>query len=133
MNWNRKIVSSVLWRRCHFCRKSSDRMSEKQSDGDCGTFVGRVPTGCLRSHKNRWQSKGEGDTFVGRIPTGCRRRRENRLQQCTFVGRVPTGCLRSHNRCQSEGERWRRWHFCRKSSDKMSERWEEKTTVRERR
>ena len=48
-----------------------------------GTFVERVLTGCLRSHKNRQQSEGEDGTFLGRVPTGCQRSRENRLQQCS--------------------------------------------------
>jgi len=71
-----------------------------QSDGEDGTFVGRVPTGCQRCHENRLHSDCEGGTFVGRVPTGCQRSHENRLQSdgedSTFVGRVPTGCQRSH-------------------------------------
>ena len=42
-----------------------------QSDGEDGTFVGRVPTGRERSDETRLQSDCEDGTFVGRVPTGC--------------------------------------------------------------
>ena len=52
----------------------------RKSDDKDGTFVGRVPTGCQRSHENRLQSDCEDGTFVGRVPTGCQRSQKNRLQ-----------------------------------------------------
>ena len=51
-----------------------------QSDGEDGTFVGRVPTGCQRSHEHRLHSDYEDVHFVGRVPTGCQRSHEKRLQ-----------------------------------------------------
>ena len=68
-----------------------------QSGCECGTFVGRVPTGRQRSHKNRLQSgcalghfveRGVGshvvklNIFVGRAPTRC----PNTGKQASYAG-----------------------------------------------
>ena len=39
--------------------ENAHQLKQVQSDGEDGTCVGRVPTGCLRSDKNRHQSERE--------------------------------------------------------------------------
>ena len=91
-----------------------------QSDGEDGTFVGRVPTGCQRCHENRLHSDCEDGHFVGRVQTvltGCPK--STRVVHLEKIEILSEEFQQGVERMQGQST-LRKWRSCRKSSDRMS-------------